>query len=117
MTARINESAAELGNAIQNSEEYQTLKNLYNEVNADSVAKSLFEKFRTMQVQMQEKQMMGQDIDQQEIAQAQMIVADVQKNQKISKLMEAEEKMNNVIVQVNQIVLKPLEELYSTMAK
>ena len=116
MAVNIQDSANELGNAIQNSEEYQILKKLYNEVNVDPQAKDLFGKFRTMQVEMQQKQMMGQEIGQEEIAQAQIIVADVQKNEKIAKLMEAEEKMNNIIMQVNQIVLKPIEELYGSIA-
>jgi cell fate (sporulation/competence/biofilm development) regulator YlbF (YheA/YmcA/DUF963 family) len=117
MTLTVNESANQLGIALENSEEYQALKNLYHEVQSDSNAKILFEKFRNMQLQMQEKQMNGQEIGQEEIAQAQIIVADVQKNEKISSLMVAEEKMNNLIVGVNQIVLKPLENLYNTMTK
>lgn len=115
MTVTVNEGANQLGIALQNSEEYQVLKNIYQEVNSDAEAKVLFEKFRNMQLQMQEKQMNGQEIGQEEIAQAQIIVADVQKNEKISNLMQAEEKMNNVIMQVNQIVLKPLEDLYNSM--
>jgi cell fate (sporulation/competence/biofilm development) regulator YlbF (YheA/YmcA/DUF963 family) len=115
MTISVNEGANQLGIALQNSEEYQVLKGVYQEVNSDSEAKVLFEKFRNMQLQMQEKQMNGQEIGQEEIAQAQTIVADVQKNEKISNLMVAEEKMNNLIVGVNQIVLKPLEDLYKTM--
>ncbi|WP_338470532.1 YlbF family regulator [Niallia sp. XMNu-256] len=111
----INESAVQLGNAIQNSDEYKELKKLYTEVQADSAAKSLFEKFRNMQIQMQEKQMSGQDISPEEIANAQIIVADVQKNELINRLMQAEETLNNVIVQINQVVLKPLEDLYSSM--
>lgn len=109
----INESAVQLGNAIQNSDEYQDLKRLYTAVQADSTAKTLFDKFRNMQIQMQEKQMSGQDIGQEEIASAQMIVADVQKNELITELMQAEEKLNNVIMQINGIVLKPLEDLYA----
>ncbi|MFZ0447166.1 MAG: YlbF family regulator [Bacillus sp. (in: firmicutes)] len=116
MTVSVNEGANQLGIALQNSEEYQVLKGVYQEVNSDPEAKVLFEKFRNMQLQMQEKQMNGQEIGQEEIAQAQTIVADVQKNEKISNLMVAEEKMNNLIVGVNQIVLKPLEDLYKTMS-
>ena len=67
-----------------------------------------------MQIQMQEKQMSGQEIGQEEIANAQVIVADVQKNELITQLMQAEETLNNVIMQINEIVLKPLEDLYSS---
>ena len=38
MTVTVNESANQLGTALQNSEEYQVLKSLYHEVNSDSEA-------------------------------------------------------------------------------
>ncbi len=110
----VNESAVQLGNAIQNSDEYKDVKRLFAAVQGDSTAKPLFDKFRNMQIQMQEKQMSGQEIGQEEIANAQIIVADVQKNELITQLMQAEETLNNVIMQINEIVLKPLEDLYSS---
>ncbi|WP_428909399.1 YlbF family regulator [Niallia sp. Krafla_26] len=111
----VNESAVALGNAIQNTTEFQDLKKLYSEVQADDATKGLFERFRNMQLDMQQKQMAGQEITQEEIGAAQIIVSDVQQNELISKLMQAEEKLNNVILQINQIVLKPLEDLYSSV--
>ena len=115
MTINLHDRAYELEKAIRNSDEYTTLKKNYDEVNADESAKQMFEKFRTMQVELQQKQMMGQEIQQDEIAQAQMLVSDVQKNEKISKLMEAEQRMSTIVTELNQIILKPLEELYGSI--
>jgi cell fate (sporulation/competence/biofilm development) regulator YlbF (YheA/YmcA/DUF963 family) len=115
MAQIIQTSANELSEAIRSSEEFNTLKKLYEEVNIDPTAKELFAKFRNMQLDIQQKQMAGQDISQDEVIKAQAVVSDVQKNEKIAKLMEAEEKMNNVIVNINQVVLKPLEELYGSV--
>ena len=42
MTVSVNESANQLGIALQNSEEYQVLKGVYQEVNSDSGSKSSF---------------------------------------------------------------------------
>jgi cell fate (sporulation/competence/biofilm development) regulator YlbF (YheA/YmcA/DUF963 family) len=117
MAVNLHDSAHELEKAIRNSDEYTTLRKLYDEVNADASTKEMFEKFRNMQMELQQKQMMGQEIEQGEIAQAQILVADVQKNEKIFKLMEAEQRMSTIVTELNQIVLKPLEELYGSIGQ
>ena len=56
--------------------------------------------------------MMGQEITEEEVQQAQQTVAIVQQDQNIAKLMEAEQRMSMVIGELNKIIMKPLEELY-----
>jgi cell fate (sporulation/competence/biofilm development) regulator YlbF (YheA/YmcA/DUF963 family) len=116
MTVNLHDSAYELEKAIRNSDEYTTLKRLYDEVNADSSAKEMFDNFRNMQMSLQQKQMMGQEITQTEVEQAQNVVALVQQNPKISQLMEAEQRMSMIVAELNKIVLKPLEDLYGPIA-
>jgi cell fate (sporulation/competence/biofilm development) regulator YlbF (YheA/YmcA/DUF963 family) len=115
MSVNLHDSAYELEKAIRNSDEYKLLKKQYDEVNADESTKQMFEKFRNMQMELQQKQMMGQEIQQDEIAQAQILVSDVQKNEKISKLIEAEQRMSMIITELNQIILKPLDEVYGSI--
>ncbi len=115
MAVNLYDSAYELEKAVRQSDEYTTLKQAYVEVNADPAAKQLFENFRTVQMQLQQKQMMGQDISEQEVQQAQQTVALVQQNPKISKLMEAEQRMSMSFAEVNKIIMKPLEELYGPL--
>ncbi|MEH7884572.1 YlbF family regulator [Bacillus sp. JJ1609] len=112
MAVNTYDAAYELEKAIRNSSEYTNLKNLYDAVNSDETAKKMFESFRNIQMQLQEKQMMGQEITQEEVEQAQKTVALVQQHEKISQLMEAEQRMSMVIAELNQIIMKPLEELY-----
>ncbi|WP_075981544.1 YlbF family regulator [Bacillus massilinigeriensis] len=116
MAVNLHDSAYELENAIRNSQEYINLKNAYQEVNADETARRMFENFRNIQMQLQEKQMMGQNITQEEVDHAQKTVALVQQNPKISRLMEAEQRMSMVIGELNQIIMRPLEELYGPNA-
>lgn len=115
MAVNLYDSAYDLEKAVRQSAEYSTLKQAYAEVNADPAAKQLFESFRNVQLQLQQKQMMGQDISEQEVQQAQQTVALVQKNPKISKLMEAEQRMSMIFAEVNKIIMKPLEELYGPL--
>jgi cell fate (sporulation/competence/biofilm development) regulator YlbF (YheA/YmcA/DUF963 family) len=117
LAVNLHDNAYELEKAIRNSEEYKTLKRLYDEVNADASAKQMFDNFRNIQLQLQQKQMTGQEISQSEIEQAQQVVALVQQHPTISKLMEAEQRMSTIIAEINKIVLKPLEDLYGPIAQ
>ncbi|MFB6498131.1 YlbF family regulator [Bacillus haynesii] len=112
MTVNLHDSAYELEQALRQSEEYARLKNLYDEVNGDPSAKKMFDNFRDIQLNLQQKQMNGEDITQEEVEQAQKSVALVQQHEKISQLMEAEQRMSMLIAELNKIIMKPLEELY-----
>jgi cell fate (sporulation/competence/biofilm development) regulator YlbF (YheA/YmcA/DUF963 family) len=112
VSVNLHDVANDLEKAIRQSDDYTNLKNLYAAVNADQGSKQLFERFRTMQMELQQKQMMGQEITEEEVQQAQQTVAIVQQDQNIAKLMEAEQRMSMVIGELNKIIMKPLEELY-----
>ncbi|WHY78885.1 YlbF family regulator [Neobacillus sp. WH10] len=115
MAVNLYDSAYALETAIRQSAEYAQLQQAYNEVNADPQARPMFDQFRQIQMNLQQKQMMGQDISEQEVQQAQATVGLVQQNQKISRLMEAEQRMSMVIGELNMIIMKPLEDLYGKM--
>lgn len=115
MAVNLYDVAYSVEKAIRESDEYKQLKQMYDVVNSDEGAKRLFESFRNIQLSLQQKQMMGEEITQEEVEQAQKQVALVQQHDKISKLMEAEQRMSMVVNELNQIMLKPLEELYGSM--
>jgi cell fate (sporulation/competence/biofilm development) regulator YlbF (YheA/YmcA/DUF963 family) len=75
----------------------------------------MFDQFRQIQMNLQQKQMMGQEISEQEVQQAQSTVAVVQQNEKIAQLMQAEQRMSMIIGELNQLIMKPLEELYGNL--
>ncbi|WP_316571189.1 YlbF family regulator [Neobacillus sp. YIM B06451] len=112
MAVNLYDAAYELEKAIRQSDEFKRLKQVYDEVNADQSAKRMFENFRNIQLNLQQKQMMGQEISHEEVDQAQKSVALVQQHPVISRLMEAEQRMGMVIGELNQLIMKPLEELY-----
>ena len=115
MAVNLYDSAYELEKAIRQSNEFNSLKQAYEEENADPAAKQLFENFRNIQMQLQQKQMMGQNISEQEVQQAQQTVALVQQNPKIARLMEAEQRLSMMIGELNKIIMRPLEELYGPL--
>lgn len=114
MSNNLYDAAYELEKAIRESEEYEILQKVYNDVHSDEPTRKMFESFRDIQLGLQEKQMMGQEITEEEVQQAQKTVELVQQNEQISKLMEAEQRMGMIISELNQIIIKPLDELYQT---
>ena len=110
--SNVYDAAYQMEQAIRTSNEYMELKRLTDLVNSDPGTKGMFENFRNLQMQLQQKQMMGQEITQAEIEQAQKTVQLVQQNPTIAKLMDAEQRMSVVIADLNKIIMKPLEELY-----
>ncbi|WP_164669587.1 YlbF family regulator [Virgibacillus doumboii] len=110
----IYDSAYDLEKAIRESDEFKGLKEAYDAVMADESAKQMFDNFRNTQMELQEKQMQGQEISEEEVEQARKVVELVQQHEDISKLMEQEQRLNQVINDVSRIITKPLEELYGT---
>ncbi|WP_138419792.1 YlbF family regulator [Aquibacillus sediminis] len=110
--ANIYDSAYDLEKAIRDSEEFQELQKAYDAVMNDESAKKMFEDFRDTQIQLQEKQMQGQEITEEEVEKAKGVVELVQQHEQISKLMEQEQRLNVLINDVSKIITKPLEELY-----
>ncbi|MEN1970466.1 YlbF family regulator [Lentibacillus sp. N15] len=108
----IYDSAYDLEQAIRESDEFKGLKDAYEIVMNDPASKQMFDNFRNTQMELQEKQMQGEDISEEEVEKARHIVELVQQHETISKLMEHEQRLNVVINDVSQIITKPLEELY-----
>ena len=109
--------ANEMERAIRQSEEFTQLKAMYDAVNKDESARGIFENFRDIQLGLQEKQMSGEEITEEEVEQAQKTAQLVQQHEIISKLMESEQRMSMLIQELNKVIMKPLEELYGSMEK
>jgi len=97
---------------LRRSDEFKSLKRIYREVNVDPEAKQLFNKFNDLHMELQHKQMMGQEIMQYEIEEVQKIEEIVQRNEKIVRLMAAEQRMSMLIMELNKMITKPLQEIY-----
>ncbi|MBP2076679.1 YlbF family regulator [Oceanobacillus polygoni] len=110
----IYDSAYELEKAIRESEEFKSLKSAYEAVMNDPSAKQMFDDFRDTQMNLQEKQMQGLEITEEEVEKARAVVEAVQEHQDIAKLMEEEQRLNLAINDISRIITKPLEELYGS---
>ncbi|EHN2747530.1 YlbF/YmcA family competence regulator [Listeria monocytogenes] len=105
--------AHDLDKGIRETPEFISLQDAYREVNENADAKAKFERFRDVQVTIQEKQMTGQEIDDETVDVAQQVAQEVQENELIVKLMEKEQAMSTIINDLNRIIMTPLQDLYN----
>ncbi|WP_053363364.1 YlbF family regulator [Bacillus sp. FJAT-27251] len=105
--------ANQLENALRNSNEFIHLLRKYEEVNANPAAKNLFNTFNQLQMNLYQKQMSGQEVTQQEVDTLQNLTARIQQDEKVSGLMEANFHLNTLMMELNKMILKPVEELYA----
>ena len=110
--SKVHDSAQVLENAIRESKEFIELKEAFDGVMNNPEAKEMFENFRDVQLELQEKQIQGLEITEDEIQEAQKVVDLVQQREDISRLMAAEQTLNETINDVSRIITMPLEELY-----
>lgn len=110
--ANVYDVAYTLEKAIRDSDDFKRLKQLYENVNNDPSSKRLFDSFRETQFELQQKQMMGEDISEEDIQKAQQQFTLIGQHEGIAQLMQAEERMSMIINDITKVVMKPLEELY-----
>ncbi len=112
MAVNVYDQANALEDALRNSDEFQNMKDLYGKVNSNPESKQLFEEFREVQMDLQQKQMQGEEINEEDVQKAQKSAEDIEKDENIKSLMEAEQKMSELIHDLNRVIMKPIEELY-----
>ncbi|EIA19821.1 hypothetical protein KKC_10277 [Listeria fleischmannii subsp. coloradonensis] len=112
MSENIYDLAHDLDKGIRETNEFKSLQEAYKNVNADEEAKTKFNRFREIQVTIQEKQMTGQPIDDETVDVAQKVAEEVQQNELIISLMEKEQAMSTIINDLNRIIMTPLQDLY-----
>lgn len=101
-----------LAKSLGESDEFDALKQAYEDVMSEAETKQLFERFRDLQMQINEKQMQGAEITEEEVTSANKVVEEVQADERIAKLLDIEQRLNTIIGELSQIITKPLEDLY-----
>ena len=113
MAVNLYDYANKLEQALRESDEYKAIKDAYAKVEADENSKKLFDEFRETQLNFQQKQMQGEEIGEEDLQKAQEQAQQIEKDSNISELMNAEQKMSQVFQEINQIIVKPLDEIYA----
>lgn len=112
MSVNIYDTANQLEKELRETDQYVNLKNAFDKVHSDEEANNLFNQFRQVQQVLQQKQMTGQEITEEEAKEAQQLSAQIGQNEVIAELLEAEKAVGQMIDDINQVVVKPIQELY-----
>ncbi|HCY9696553.1 TPA: YlbF/YmcA family competence regulator [Staphylococcus aureus] len=113
MAVNLYDYANQLEQALRESEEYKAIKEAFANVKGNEESKKLFDEFRETQINFQQKQMQGEEIAEEDLQKAQEQAQAIEKDENISALMNAEQKMSQVFQEINQIIVKPLDEIYA----
>lgn len=112
MTVNIYDDMNKLESTLRKTDEYTAVKTAMADVQADEEASTLFKSFREIQMNLQQKQMAGEEIAGEELEHAQKTAQLAQENPKIMAMLEAEMKLSSLIEEINRVVLKPVQDLY-----
>lgn len=93
--------------------QYKTLRDAFNAVQADAVAAEVFGRFQTAQAKINATMQAGQEPDEAQVQEWQGIAKEMDSIEPLKKLMEAEQGMNNLLMEINNIVTQPIAQLYA----
>lgn len=115
MTVNIYDDLNRLEANFRKTSEFAEVQQAVEVVKADEEALALFKNFRKIQLDMQEKQMQGEEVDAEELEYAQKTAQLAQTNEKIMAMLEAEMKLSGLIEEVNRVLMKPVQEIYESI--
>lgn len=110
--SNIYDHAHALARAVKESEEFKSLKTLQEQVNADPSTKTMLDDFRNKQMELQLKQMQGEEISEEEMDKTKKLFDLIQLNPTISRLLDVEQRFGVVMEDMNKIITEPLRDIY-----
>lgn len=114
MAVNIYDSANQMERDLRETQEFVALKEAYEAMKQDAATFEMFKQFQTMQIQLQQKQYQGQQPSEDEIKQAQELAGKVGQVDSIKALMEKEKAVDQLLSDVNNVITKPIQELYQS---
>jgi len=112
MAVNIYDTANQLEQELRGTKEFKALQTAYEQMHANESAFSLFKDFQEIQMQLSQKQMNGEELSDDEVKKAHDLADKVGNVDEIKALMAQERGLNQLMNDLNQIITKPVQELY-----
>jgi cell fate (sporulation/competence/biofilm development) regulator YlbF (YheA/YmcA/DUF963 family) len=106
------DKAYELAKAIKNSEEGRGFSHCQKVVLENPETKALLEEFRAKQMELQMRQMQGEQLGEEEIGRFNELIARTQSVEELRQLLDAERRLSVLMADINRIVLEPMQEWF-----
>ena len=113
MAVNIYDTANQLEQDLRQTKEYKELQTAYETMKANQSAFDLFKDFQEIQMQLSQKQMNGEELSDEEVQKAHDLADKVGNVDEIKALMGKERHLNQLMNDLNQIITKPVQELYN----
>lgn len=113
MAVNIYDSANQMERDLRQTEQFTALKAAYEEMKQDQATYDLFKDFQEKQLSLQQKQMNGEELADEEVQSAQEMANKVSEIDAIKKLMDKEQAVNQLLNDVNDVITRPIQELYA----
>lgn len=108
----IYDTANQLESDLRKTSQYTDLKEVHEKVMQDEEAQAVLTEFQNLQQSLHEKQHAGEEISEEEASQAQVVSIKMSGNELTTELMEKEQALNELLTEVNQVMMKPIQEIY-----
>ena len=112
MMSNLYDTANQLERELRQSEEFAAVKVAFEAVQQSEEAKALFEEFRDMNAKFLQKQVNGEELTEEDSTCANDLYQKASSNEAIQTLMQAEQRLNTVMQDINRILTTSLQELY-----
>lgn len=117
MAVNIYDNANEMAKVLTQTEQYQSWEKAFKDVQGDEKSKDLFKQFQTIQMTVQQMMQAQKTPTPEQEKEWDAIAKDVQADEKIKALMAAEQVLNTLLGEINDIVTKPVSESYAAAHK
>lgn len=112
MTENIYDTANQLSAELRETDEFKQLEVGFHAMRDDEKSSNLFDEFKAMQVSMQQKQMTGEEITDEDADNVEKLSKKISNDKNIKTLMGYEQELNALINELNGIVTFPIAQLY-----
>ncbi len=92
--------------------EYKDVKKILDEIDNDAAAKEIFEEFRNKQNELNSVMQSGKEPTEEQIKNWQELIEKMQKIELLNNLLQKEQILNNLLQEINNIITKPISQLY-----
>lgn len=115
MTVNIYDNANEMAIVLKETQQYVAWQSAFDAIQNDNEAKKLFTEFQSIQMAVQQMMQSQQQPNPEQEKAWDEVAARVQKNDLITVLLSAEQALNTLLTELNDIVTKPVADAYATL--
>lgn len=109
------DKAYELAKIIEEDKSYIEVRDLTRKVMEKPEQVKLIEEFRKNQFKLQQKQMQGEELAEDELEEVNKLYEALSENKEIKQLLDAEERLSILFGDINRIITGPLEKIYNNI--